>query len=55
MRRELPIEAFLGKMVVGQKNAKVIKPLLHERITRTFVKIADTVGKGCVKVLYKVL
>ena len=45
MHRELPIEAFLFKTVVGQKNAKVIKPLSHERIMRTFAKIADTVGK----------
>ena len=55
MRRELHIEAFLGEMVVGQKNAKVIKPLHHERIMRTFAKIAETEGKGCVKVMYKVL
>ena len=26
-RRELPREAFLGKMVVGHKNIKVIKTL----------------------------
>ena len=26
-RRELPREAFLGEMVVGHKNIKVIKPL----------------------------
>ena len=44
-RHELPREAFLGEMVVGQKNAKVIKPPFHERIVRTFTKIADTVGK----------
>ena len=43
--RELPSEAFLGEMVVGQKNTKVIKSLLHERIMRTFAKILDTVGK----------
>ena len=45
MRRELPREAFLGEMVVGHINTKVIKPLSHERIMRTFAKIADTVGK----------
>ena len=45
---ELPREAFLGEMVVGQKNTKVIKPLAHERIMRTFAKIADIVGKTCV-------
>ena len=49
MRRgELPKEAFLGEMVVGHKNTKVIKPPSHERIMRTFAKIADTVGKTCV-------
>ena len=49
MRRgELPREAFLGKMVVGYKNTKVIKPPSHERIVRTFTKIADIVGKMCV-------
>ena len=48
MRRcELPREAFLGKMVVGHKNTKVIKSFSHERIMRTFVKIADAVGKTC--------
>ena len=53
-RRGLPREAFLGEMVVGHKNSKVIKPL-HERIMRTFVKIADKVGKRvCEKLLYKV-
>ena len=45
MRRELPREAFLGEMVVGPKNTKVIKPPSHERIMRTFAKIVDTVGK----------
>ena len=41
-RRELPREAFLGEMVVGHKNTKVIKPpFSHERIMRTFVKIAE--------------
>ena len=44
-RRELPREAFLGEMVVGHKNSKVINSLSHERIVRTFAKIADTVGK----------
>ena len=48
-RRELPGEAFLGEMVVGHKNSKVIKPLSHERIMRTFVKIADTVAKRVCK------
>ena len=42
---ELPREAFLGEMVVGHKNSKVINSLSHERIVRTFAKIADTVGK----------
>ena len=55
-RRGLPREAFLGEMVVGHKNSKVIKPPFHKRIMRTFVKIEDTVGKRvCEKVLYKVL
>ena len=48
-RRKLPREAFLGEIVVGNKNSKVIKPLFHERIMRTFAEIADTAEKGCVK------
>ena len=44
-RCELPREAILGEMVVGHKNSKVINSLSHEQIVRTFVKIADTVGK----------
>ena len=47
-RRELPREAFLGEMVVGHKNTKVIKSFSHERIMRTFAKIADTVER-CVE------
>ena len=47
-RGKLPREAFLGEMVVGHKNTKVIKTPSHERIVRTFAKIADTVGKMCV-------
>ena len=39
MRRgELPREAFLGEMVVGHKNTKVIKPFPHEQIMRTFAE-----------------
>ena len=46
MRRcELPREAFLGEMVVGHKNSKVINSLSHERIMRTFAKIADKLGE----------
>ena len=45
MHHELPREAFLGEMVVGHKNTKVIKPPSHERIMRTFAEIVDTVGK----------
>ena len=50
-RRELPREAFLGEMVIGHKNYKSYKtPFSHERIMRTFAKIADTVDEGtCVK------
>ena len=44
---ELPREAFLGEMVVGHKNTKVIKSFSHEQIMRTFAKIADAVGKTC--------
>ena len=44
-RRELPRKAFLGEMVIGHKKSKVIKILFHERVVRTFAKIADTVGK----------
>ena len=40
MRRKLPTEAFLGEMVVGHKNTKVIKPPSHERIVRRFAEIA---------------
>ena len=40
---ELPREAFLGEMVVGHKNSKVIKLPSHERIMRTFAKIVDKV------------
>ena len=50
-RRELPREAFLGEMVVGHKNLKVMKTPFPERIMRTFTKIVDTVEKGCVKSL----
>ena len=50
-RRELPREAFLGKMVVGHKNAeKVIKPLFpranYENIRENG---GNTVGKTYVK------
>ena len=48
-RRELLREAFLGEMVVGHKNLKVIKSPSHERIMRTFAKIADKVGKRVCK------
>ena len=44
--RELPREAFLSEMVVGHKKYKSYKnPFSHERIMRTFAKIADAVGK----------
>ena len=43
--RELPREAFLGEMVVGHKNSKVVKPPFHEQIMRTFAIIADKVEK----------
>ena len=56
MRRgQLPREAFLGEMVVGHKNTKVIKPPSHERIMRTFAKIADTVGKTCVNCVQSIV
>ena len=54
-RHELPREAFLGEMVVGHKNSKVINSPSHERIVRTFAKIADKVGKRVCKKLYKML
>ena len=54
-RRELPGEAFLGEMVVGRKNTKVIKPFSHERILRTFAKIADTMGKTCVNCVHSIV
>ena len=47
--RKLPREAFLGEMVVGHKKLKSYKTPFHERIVRTFAKIADIVEKGCVK------
>ena len=43
--RELLREAFLGEMVVGHKNSKVINSFSHKRIVRAFAKIADTLGK----------
>ena len=46
-RSELPREAFLGEMVVGHKNTKVIKSFSNERIMRTFAKIVDAVRKTC--------
>ena len=56
MRRgELPKEAFLGEMVVGHKNTKVIKSPSHERIMRTFAKIADKVGKTCVNFVQSIV
>ena len=56
MRRcELPREAFLGEMVVGHKNSKVIKTLSHERIMRRFAKIADIVGKLCVNCVQSIV
>ena len=54
-RRELPREAFLGEMVVGHKNSKVIKTLSHERIMRRFAKIADIVGKTCVNCVQSIV
>ena len=44
-RRELPREAFLGEMVVGHKNSKVINSFSRERIMKTFAIIADKLGK----------
>ena len=44
-RHELLRKAFLGEMVIGHKNSKVINSLSHERIVRTFAKITDTVEK----------
>ena len=47
--------AFLGEMVVGHKNSKVIKPPFHERIMRTFAEITDTAGKRvCKNILYNI-
>ena len=54
-RRELPREAFLGEMVVGHKNSKVIKTLSHERIVRRFAKIVDIVGKMCVNCVQSIV
>ena len=54
-RGQLPREAFLGEMVVGHKNTKVVKPPSHERIMRTFAKIADTVGKMCVNCVQSIV
>ena len=49
---KLPREAFLGKIVVGHKNSKVINSLSHERIMKTFSKILDKLGKRVCKKLY---
>ena len=46
MRRKLFREAFLGEMVVGHKNTKVLKPPSHERILRRFVEIVVQWEKG---------
>ena len=54
-RGELPKEAFLGKMVVGHKNTKVIKSPSHEQIMRTFAKIVDIVGKMCVNFVQSIV
>ena len=54
-RRELPREAFLGEMVIGHKNPKVIKPFSHERIMRRFARIADIVGKTCVNYVQNIV
>ena len=55
-RRELPREAFLGEMVVGHKNTKVIKPLFpranYENIREN---CADTVGKTCVNCVQSIV
>ena len=54
MRRvQLPREAFLGKMVVGHKNTKVIKPPSHERIMRTFRENHGYSGKHVCKLCTK--
>ena len=60
-RRELRREAFLGEMVVGHKNAESYKtPFIfiyfffsHERIMRTFAKIAEIQWKHVCKVCKK--
>ena len=53
-RCKLPSGAFLGEMVVGHKNSKVMNPH-YERIMKTFVEIADTAGRSeCENALYKV-
>ena len=54
-RRELPREAFLGEMVVGHKNSKVIKTLSHEGVVRRFAKIADIVEKTCVNCVQSIV
>ena len=54
-RGQLPREAFLGEMVVGHKNTKVIKPPSRERIMRTFTSIADAVGKRCVNYVQSIV
>ena len=54
-RHELPREAFLGEMVVGHKNSKVIKTLSHERVVRRFAKIADIVEKTCVNCVQSIV
>ena len=59
---ELPREAFLGEMVVGHKNTKVIKSFSHERIMRTFAKIVvqwerrvELCTKYCKYVLFQII
>ena len=52
-RRELPREAFLGEMVVGHKNTKVIKPLFpqanYENIRENRGYSGKNVCKLCTK------
>ena len=54
-RRELPREAFLGEMVVGHKNSKVMKPPLRVNNENIHVNCGYSVKKSrCKNFLYNI-
>ena len=56
MRRlELPREAFLGEMVVGHKNTKVIKPLFPRANYENIRENRGYSGKTCVNCVQSIV